>query len=150
MPGQSGNFGSIVYGRILTVNRPGGSVDIKSKGYSVDVQILNRDLSPDNNLEPIKDVPIDPVIFGNKTAILGIPLVDMIVRVGFMYRDPSYPYIAGITAEQDSFPSALLAETLIEVILRHTHLGNMGAPTSNVQATVPPGGPILPVDLQRT
>lgn len=151
MPGQSGNFGTTVYGRILKVNRPGGAVDNRSKGFSVDVQVLLPDLAPDPNLEPILDVPIDPVVFGNKTAVLGLPLVDMVVRVGFMYRDPSYPYIQGITAEQDSFPSAVLAETLVELILRHTHLGaGPGAPTSNIQATVPPGGPVLPADLQRT
>jgi len=149
-PGIAGNFGAVVYGRILAINRPGGKVDNASKGYSVDVQVLNPDLSEDTNVEPVKDVPIDPVLFGNKTAILGIPLVDMVVRIGFMYRDPSYPFIMGITAEQDAFPAALAAETLVEVVLRHTHLNQgLGAPTSNVQATVPPGGPILPGDLQR-
>ena len=158
LPGSAGNFGSFVYGRITKVNTPWGKCDEKSKGYSCDIQPLLANLEEDPNVEEIKDVPIDPSLFGASIAILGTPVVGMIARVAFMYRNPGYPFILSITAEGDSFPGQgpplhpgqVPGESLAEMFVRHTHVSTgPGAPTTNTQATIPPGGPIIKQDLQR-
>lgn len=149
IPAVESNFSRIVYGRIEKVNTSWGRVGVDSKGYSADIQILKQDLSEDENIEIIKDVPMDITVYGTTTVIIGKPVPGMIARVGFMYDDPGYPFIMSITAEGETLPLAL-NKSLVEVMLEHTHLGNMGAPTSNIQATIPPGGPTLPEQLQRT
>ena len=158
LPGAAGNFGTFIYARITKVNTPWGKCDEQAKGYSCDVQPLLASLEDDPNVEEIKDVPIDPSLFGASIAVTGTPVEGMIARVGFMYRNPGYPFILSITAEGDSFPGQgppqhpgqVPGETLVEMLVRHTHVSTgPGAPTTNTQATIPPGGPIIKPDLQR-
>lgn len=157
LPGAAGNFGAITYARIERVNTTWGKCDDRAKAYSCDVQVLRPDLSDDPDIEVIRDVPLDPALFGQAVAVFSQPVVGAIARIAFMYRNPGYPFILSVTAEKRSFPGQGIpahpgqvpGETFIDNYLRHTHLvTGIGAPTTSVQATIPPGGPVLEPDLQ--
>ncbi len=109
-----GVFDSPRFGRVLAVNTKGGKVDQSNKRFSVDVQILKKDFSIDNNFGSIKDVPIDSGNFGNGGVVYCTPKKNAIVRVAFMYNDPSFPYIQNITNEGFNIPEGSEAEYRIE------------------------------------
>lgn len=169
-------YDSVVYAKVLKANFKGGKVDIRGKGYSVNVQVLNKDLTEDSSWKQITDVPLDPATFGEDGVVYTVPKVGAIVRLAFMYNDPSFPYIQSITAENQSIPEGSANELRIEIgeiafqikkdslifrtknyntdmevlidkILNHTHLGNMGAPTSPTSGSIPPGL-TLPIDFK--
>ncbi len=162
-----------VYGRVLRARFGGGKVDDRSKGFSADVQVLTKRLVDDPAWDAITDVPIDPETFGDNGAVYTVPRMGAIVRLGFMYHDPGYPFVMSITAEGATLPEGKADEFRIEIgdvafqitkdtikiktkkyntdiekifekHLIHTHLGNLGAPTSPVTGSVPPG---LPTDF---
>lgn len=163
-----GVYDAPLYAKVRKARFQGGKVDDRSKGFSVDVQVLKRDLVSDPAWDPITDVPIDPETFGDNGAVYTVPRVGAIVRLGFMYHDPGYPFIMSITAEGSTLPVGKADEFRVEIgdvafqitkdtlkirtkkyntdiekifdkHLTHTHLGNLGAPTSNVAGAVPPG-----------
>lgn len=157
LPGAGGGFGAVSFGRIIRVNDGMGRVDDRAKGWSADIQILRPDLSDNADIDPIKDVAMDPDIYGGAVCIFGKPAAGMICRVGFMYNHPGHPFILSVTGEGRTLPGAgaplhpgqVPGETFIDTFLRHTHLNQgLGMPTSNISATLPPGGPILKSDLQ--
>ena len=163
-----GNYDSIIYAKVIKVNFNGGKVDEYNKRYSVELQPLNKDFSENKNYEKIIDVPFDIQIFGGSGVVYSVPKKGAIVRMGFMYNEPSFPYVAGVTAEglelpkgsEDEFrietsDGTILQlkgkkiniktdkfntdlETTINLFLEHTHLGNTGAPTSATSGSVPP------------
>lgn len=164
-----GKFDKIYFARIEKVNFDGGLVDDRQKGFSVDVQPLQKDLSDDTNFEKIIDVPIDSNLFNNNGAVYHVPNAGSIVRLAFMYNDPSFPFVVSISNEGATLPKGVQGEfriddgkgtifqiasgkinfktkkgrnsdldTLIDIALSHTHLGNMGAPTSAVTGSIPP------------
>lgn len=163
-----GKFDRPIYAKVVKVNFAGGKVDDSSKAYSVDLQPLLKDLTIDPDFEKIQDVPLNIGTFGNGGVIYCTPKTGAIVRLAFMYNDPSYPYIVNLTNEGLKLPAGAADEyrietpdgvilqlkgekvnfktkgfntdlqTFIENFLKHTHLGNMGAPTSPVSGSVPP------------
>jgi hypothetical protein len=95
-----GAFDYPMFARVTKCNLGGGSVSYKSKGLSVDLQPLNKNLSDNLNFPPIIDVAIPLQSFGNNGACVAIPKVGAIVRLAFMYSDPSMPYITEVCAEK--------------------------------------------------
>lgn len=170
-----GLFDSPVYARVIKARFDGGKVDARAKGISVDVQVLKMDLSDDPTFSPIMDIPLDPATFGDGGVVYSIPKKDSIVRVGFMYSNPAAPFVLSITGERQELPAGAAdeyrietgdgvivqikgdqvriktkiynfdLETIIEKLLSHTHLGNLGSPTSPATGSVPP---LLPADFQ--
>ena len=174
MPGF-GVYDAPVFARVLKARFSGGAVDVRSKGFSVDLQILTRELESDPGWAALTDVPFDPATFGEGGAVYTVPKPGAIVRLAFMYNDPRFPFVLGITAEGQTLPEGAADEFRIEIgdiifqitkdtlkfktknfntdieviinkILDHVHTGNTGAPTSNTQAAVPP---TLPLDFKK-
>jgi len=163
-----GKFDRVLFARIIKVNFRGGSVDDAGKAFSADLQPLLKDMSPDTSFDKIIDVPLVVGTFGNGGVVYCTPKAGSIVRLGFMYSDPSFPYIVGLTGEGLKFPDGTAdefrietpagvilqikgekinfkskdfntdLETIVAKFLLHTHLGNMGAPTSAVSGSIPP------------
>ena len=163
-----GKYDKTIYARVLKAKFKGGKVDESNKGFSVDLQPLSKDLSVDDNFEKLVDVPIDSQNFGGGGVVYVVPKKGAIVRLSFMYNDPSFPYVESITSEGETLPEGTADEfrietadgvvlqikgskitiktenynvdfeTWIDFFFSHSHLGNMGVPTSNVQASVPP------------
>lgn len=166
-----GKYDFPIYARVLKVKVKGGKVDEFSKGFSVDVQPLQNDFSIDSNFEQIKDVPIDSQNFGGGGVVYVVPKKNAIVRLAFMYSDPSFPFIQSITSEGEKLPEGSAdefrietadgvvlqikgtsiniktpsfntdLETWINAFLNHNHLGNTGAPTSPPSGGIPPTTP---------
>jgi len=179
-----GLFDKIYYAKINKINIASGKVDNTDKRISTNVQILKQDLSEDENFEEVQDVSFDTNFFGSDSGVFFAPPEGTIVRIGFMYNDPCYPFIVSVTNESQDIPEfdsegfkiftsagdTIFAKdgeielrikngpaiklsgsdiawkdgsynttlgTIIDKILAHTHLGNLGAPTSNAQTGVP-------------
>jgi hypothetical protein len=173
-----GLYDSPRYARVLKARFGGGSVDGRSKGFSADVEVLTRDLLADPAWVQITDVPIDPQTFGEGGAVYTVPRVGAIVRLGFMYHDPAFPFIMSITAEGSKLPEGKADEFRVEIgdiafqitkdtlkfrtkkyntdieelinkLLEHTHLSTgPGSPTSPTSGSVPPGL-TLPTDFKQ-
>jgi len=163
-----GKFDRVIYGRINRINIRAGKVDDTKKRFSVDVQPLRKGLDDDPNLSPILDVPFDSMLFGNNGGVFSAPARGAIVRIGFMYDDPSLPFIHAVTNEGRTIPAAESAairiesdsgavfqikdgkisfkvgsfntdlETFLDEFLAHNHLGNLGSPTGPPASGVPP------------
>lgn len=163
-----GKFDRPIFAKVLKVNFKGGKVDDGAKAYSVDLQPLLKDLTVDSDFDKIQDVPLNTGTFGNGGVIYCTPKVGAVVRMGFMYSDPSYPFIINVTNEGMKIPEGSAEEfrietgngiilqlkgekinfkskefdtdleTIVAKFLIHTHLGNMGAPTSSVSGSIPP------------
>lgn len=95
-----GAFDYPMFARVTKCNLNGGAVSFKSKGLSVDLQPLNKNFSDNLNFLPIVDVAIPLQPFGTNGACIAIPKVGAIVRLAFMYADPSMPYIMEVCAEK--------------------------------------------------
>jgi len=163
-----GKYDKSFFARVVKVNVEGGKVDGTNKRYSVDVQILQGNFEVDDNFEKIVDVPLDCYNFGGGGVMYVTPKAGAIVRIRFMYNDPSFPYVESVTAEGADIPEGAVDEfriqtangtilqikegkvniktskintdidTIIDNTLNHTHLGNTGAPTSPPSGGVPP------------
>lgn len=109
-----GKFDRTLFARVLKVNVGGGKVDDAKKAYSVDLQPLLKDLSPDTSFEKIIDVPLVVGTFGNGGVVYCTPKAGTVVRLGFMYSDPSFPYIVGLTGEGLELPDGTADEFRVE------------------------------------
>jgi hypothetical protein len=107
-------FDQVVFGKIIKVNISGGRVDDRAKGISADVQVLKQDFDTDTDYEVIKDVPFDSALFGTAGGAFSTPPVGAIVRMGFMYNSPLFPFIVSVTNEGKTVPAATDAEYRIE------------------------------------
>lgn len=115
-----GRYDRVVYGRINRVNRNVGTATAASKLWSVDVELLNPDLSSDTVRGVVKDVPIDPIeITGDGRAMFPVISIGLVVRLGWMYGRRDLPYIVSFTSEGQSLPyqkdgelTTLIAEAL--------------------------------------
>jgi hypothetical protein len=67
--------------------------------YAVDIQILNKDGSINEEYPIFPAVPIPVMWAGINRGIYAIPPVGAIVRLGFYYNDPGLPYIDAVTGE---------------------------------------------------
>lgn len=163
------------FARVIKARFGGGKVDGRNKGFSVDVQVQTRTLEDDPGWAQMTDIPVDPATFGDGGAVYTVPKPGAIVRLGFMYNDPGFPFILSITAEKQELPAGAADEFRVQIgdvafqitkdtikfktknfntdievvinkILEHVHTGNTGAPTSNTQAAVPP---TLPLDFKK-
>lgn len=109
-----GKFDRPIFAKVIKVNSTAGKVDETKKQYSVDVQPLLKNLTPDPSFEKIIDVPLNVGTFGNGGVVYCSPKVGAIVRLGFMYSDPTFPFIINITNEGISVPKGSLEEFRIE------------------------------------
>lgn len=115
-----GRYDRVVYGRVTKVFSSSGRVTVGSKLWSVDVELLDRNLEPDSSRGIIRDVPVDPFeLSRDGRALFPVVFTGLVVRLGWMYADRSLPYIVSITAEGQRLPytsdgqmSALIAEAL--------------------------------------
>lgn len=100
-----GRYDRVVYGRINRINRNVGTATASSKLWSVDVELLNPDLTSDTVRGIVRDVPIDPVeISGDGRALFPVISTGLVVRLGWMYGRRDLPYIASFTSEGQVLP----------------------------------------------
>jgi len=90
--------------RVTAVHEGGGASSELEPRYSVDVQPLAPDGSPDPDLPELPDVPLGVLWAGPGRGLFALPTVGAIVRVGFEYGDLGRPYIESCTAEGYDVP----------------------------------------------
>lgn len=120
-----GYYDRVVYARVVGVFYSSGRVTEGAKLWSVDVEILGPDLKPDTRRARIKDVPVDPLeVSDDGRALFPVLFEGTVLRLGWMYGNRAFPYIASITAEGMRLPegssgqlSVLLGDAL-EILAR--------------------------------
>ena len=88
--------------KVVAVHEQGGKVTDFQKLYSVDVQPLKPDGTIDDTQPVIPDVELPVVWAGPQRGIFCLPVKGAVVRLGYYYNDPSYPFVDAILA--DGFP----------------------------------------------
>jgi hypothetical protein len=64
--------------------------------YSVDVQILDKNLKDDKRFQVLTDLPVTLPGAGHDRGLLGLPRKGAIVEIAFAYGLPSHPFIRSV------------------------------------------------------
>ncbi|MDR3561912.1 MAG: hypothetical protein P4N59_10825 [Negativicutes bacterium] len=112
---ELGGYHFPIRAKVVKVHEDGGQVDDYNKLYSVDVQPLKPDGSVDESKPVIPDIEI-PVLWGGPDrGVFCLPVVGGVVRVGFYYNDPAYPFIDAVLADGFSIPDHALGSLIIQM-----------------------------------
>jgi len=101
-PGLSGVEG----GALTNRNRP---------RYAVDVELLAPDGEPDAGYPMLRGLALPAFAAGDGAGLFAYPEVGALVRIGFDYGLPSFPYIAAVLSEGRAAPPLVPGE----IVLRH-------------------------------
>lgn len=91
--------------RVVKVHEGGGKISDYDKRYSVDVQPLTKDGTPDQTKPVIPDVAIPVVWAGPDRGLFCLPKVGAVVRVGFYYWDAALPYVDAVLGDGYNVPA---------------------------------------------
>lgn len=97
-------YSTFLRAKVVAVRPGSGPADADHPKPSLDVQPLRKDGAEDADWPVIPDVPVDVLWPGAGRGVFGLPPVGAVVRLGFEYRDPSRPFIAGFVADGYSVP----------------------------------------------
>lgn len=99
-PELSGRYHLPHKGRVVAVRSSAGTAGPPgSPLYSVDVEPLRPDGSPDPARPLLKDVPLDVPWVGNGRGVYALPEVGAIVRIAYYDGNPAFPYVDGILSQ---------------------------------------------------
>lgn len=100
--------------KVVKVNEAGGKVEEFNKRYSVDVQPLKPDSTIDDSAPVIPDVEIPVIWAGPGRGIFCLPVAGAVVRIGFYYNDPAYPFVDAILDDGFDIPSHALGSFIVQ------------------------------------
>ena len=100
--------------KVVKVRESGGRVGAFQKLYSVDVQPLKPDGSIDADSPVIPDVELSPIWAGPQRGVFCLPVVGAIVRLGFYYKDPAFPFVDAVLADGFDIPDHALGSLIIQ------------------------------------
>ncbi|MGE5606888.1 MAG: hypothetical protein ACM3YE_14525 [Bacteroidota bacterium] len=100
--------------KVIKVHESGGKIDEFNKRYSVDVQPLKPDGSVDDSAPAIPDVEIPIFWAGPNRGIFCLPVAGAVVRIGFYYNDPAYPFVDAILGDGYSIPDHPIGSLIIQ------------------------------------
>lgn len=103
-----------VKGRVIKVYEAAGPMGSGRAAYAVDVQVLDADGLPRQDLPPLANVELPVIWAGPGRGIYCLPPVGAIVRVGFYYGDPSRPYVAAVLGDGYEAPAHPVGELVIQ------------------------------------
>jgi len=113
IPGLRGGYVYQRLARVLRVGGPGGEAGLLDARYTADVQPLRPDGADDPVWPAILGVPLPQLWVGPQRGIMVLPCVGAVLRLGFLYGDPSCPYLAPYSSAGFDVPSAGEAEIVI-------------------------------------
>ena len=100
--------------KVVKVNEAGGRIGEFQKLYSVDVQPLKPDGTIDDSAPEIPDVEIPVIWAGPGRGIFCLPVAGAMVRIGFYYNDPAYPFVDAVLGDGFDIPAHALGSIIIQ------------------------------------
>jgi hypothetical protein len=111
---EMGGYHFPIKAKVVKVYEAAGKVGEFNKQYSVDVQPLKPDGSNDDSQPVIPDVEVPVIWAGPNRGIFCLPVKGAIVRIGYYYNDPSYPFVDAILAEGFDVPEHALNSIVVQ------------------------------------
>jgi hypothetical protein len=111
---EFGGYHFPIRAKVVKVHESGGQVREDDHRYSVDVQPLKSDGSVDDSAPVIPDVEIPIWWAGPARGVFCLPVVGSIVRVGFYYYEPAYPYVDAILPQGFNIPEHPTGSLIIQ------------------------------------
>ncbi|EJL6329839.1 hypothetical protein NMR63_000355 [Vibrio cholerae] len=115
LPEVAAGYHLPIFGRVEAVrdSATAGQVsDPFRPRFAIDVQVLNEDMQPDENIPVYRSIPLPVHMSGHESGLLAYPLEGTIVEIAFAYGRSDLPLIRGIYGRDYALPTIAPGEQL--------------------------------------
>ncbi|MGL4193177.1 MAG: hypothetical protein ACRCRU_11580 [Vibrio sp.] len=115
LPEVAAGYHLPIFGRVEAVRdsaTAGQVADPFRPRYAIDVQVLNEDMQPDENIPVYRSIPLPVHMSGHESGLLAYPLEGTIVEIAFAYGRSDLPLIRGVYGRDYALPSIEPGEQL--------------------------------------
>ncbi len=115
LPEVAAGYHLPIFGRVEAVRdcaTAGQVADPFRPRFAIDVQVLNDDMQPDENIPVYRSIPLPVHMSGHESGLLAYPLEGTIVEIAFAYGRSDLPLIRGIYGRDYALPTIAPGEQL--------------------------------------
>ncbi len=115
LPEVAAGYHLPIFGRVEAVRdsaTAGQVADPFRPRFAIDVQVLNEDMQPDENIPVYRSIPLPVHMSGHESGLLAYPLEGTIVEIAFAYGRSDLPLIRGIYGRDYALPTIASGEQL--------------------------------------
>ncbi len=115
LPEVAAGYHLPIFGRVEAVRdsaAAGQVADPFRPRFAIDVQVLNEDMQPDENIPVYRSIPLPVHMSGHESGLLTYPLEGTIVEIAFAYGRSDLPLIRGIYGRDYALPTIAPGEQL--------------------------------------
>ncbi|EOG7734443.1 hypothetical protein ACLIN6_000933 [Vibrio cholerae] len=115
LPEVAAGYHLPIFGRVEAVRdsaTAGQVADPFRPRLAIDVQVLNADMQPDENIPVYRSIPLPVHMSGHESGLLAYPLEGTIVEIAFAYGRSDLPLIRGIYGRDYALPTIAPGEQL--------------------------------------
>lgn len=115
LPEVAAGYHLPIFGRVEAVRdsaTAGQVTDPFRPRFAIDVQVLNEDMQPDENIPVYRSIPLPVHMSGHESGLLAYPLEGTIVEIAFAYGRSDLPLIRGIYGRDYALPTIAPGEQL--------------------------------------
>ncbi|EMA3786677.1 hypothetical protein U2U65_001237 [Vibrio cholerae] len=115
LPEVAAGYHLPIFGRVEAVRdsaNAGQVADPFRPRFAIDVQVLNEDMQPDENIPVYRSIPLPVHMSGHESGLLAYPLEGTIVEIAFAYGRSDLPLIRGIYGRDYALPTIAPGEQL--------------------------------------
>nr|WP_254313858.1 hypothetical protein [Vibrio cholerae] len=115
LPEVAAGYHLPIFGRVEAVRdsaAAGQVADPFRPRFAIDVQVLNEDMQPDENIPVYRSIPLPVHMSGHESGLLAYPLEGTIVEIAFAYGRSDLPLIRGIYGRDYALPTIAPGEQL--------------------------------------
>ncbi|MCX9507557.1 hypothetical protein IG517_13910 [Vibrio cholerae] len=115
LPEVAAGYHLPIFGRVEAVRdsaTAGQVADPFRPRFAIDVQVLNEDMQPDENIPVYRSIPLPVHMGGHESGLLAYPLEGTIVEIAFAYGRSDLPLIRGIYGRDYALPTIAPGEQL--------------------------------------
>ncbi|MCX9475938.1 hypothetical protein [Vibrio cholerae] len=115
LPEVAAGYHLPIFGRVEAVRdsaTAGQVADPFRPRFAIDVQVLNEDMQPDENIPVYRSIPLPVHMSGHESGLLAYPLEGTIVEIAFAYGRSDLPLIRGIYGRDYALPTIAPGEQL--------------------------------------
>ncbi|EPN4477792.1 hypothetical protein ACT0YH_001840 [Vibrio cholerae] len=115
LPEVAAGYHLPIFGRVEAVRdsaAAGQVADPFRPRFAIDVQVLNEDMQPDENIPVYRSIPLPVHMSGHESGLMAYPLEGTIVEIAFAYGRSDLPLIRGIYGRDYALPTIAPGEQL--------------------------------------
>ncbi|MBY7811598.1 hypothetical protein KW448_08055 [Vibrio fluvialis] len=104
-----------IFGRVEAVRdnaKAGKTADPFRPRYAIDVQVLDEDMQPDEEIPVYRSIALPVHMSGHESGLLSYPLEGSVVEIAFAYGRADRPIIRGIYGREFALPTIAPGEQL--------------------------------------